>query len=46
MAEVWDDRLISTRSLRVSPVQIVYPAKLTVSPAPMDHRSHHDVLSR
>jgi hypothetical protein len=34
MAEVWDDRLISTRSLRVSPVQIVYPGKLTVSPAP------------
>jgi von Willebrand factor type A domain len=33
MAEVWDDRLISTRSLRVSPVQIVYPGKLTVSPA-------------
>jgi von Willebrand factor type A domain len=34
MAEVWDDRLISTRSLRVNPVQIVYPGKLTVSPAP------------
>jgi von Willebrand factor type A domain len=34
MAEVWDDRLISTRSLRVSPVQIVFPGKLTVSPVP------------
>lgn len=34
MTEVWDDRLISTRSLRVSPVQIVFPGKLTVSPAP------------
>jgi hypothetical protein len=34
MAEVWDDRLISTRSVRVSPIQIVYPGKLTVSPAP------------
>ena len=34
MAEVWDDRLISTRSVRVSPVQIVYPGKLTVSPVP------------
>jgi von Willebrand factor type A domain len=34
MAEVWDDRLISTRSARVSPVQIVYPGKLTVSPVP------------
>jgi hypothetical protein len=34
MAEVWDDRLISTRSLRASPVQIVYPGKLTVLPAP------------
>jgi hypothetical protein len=34
MAEVWDDRLISTRSLRVNPVQIVYPAQLTVAPAP------------
>jgi hypothetical protein len=34
MAEVWDDRLISTRSLRVSPVQIVFPGKFTVSPAP------------
>jgi hypothetical protein len=34
MAEVWDDRLISTRSLRVNPVQIVYPAQLTVAPVP------------
>jgi hypothetical protein len=34
MTEVWDDRLISTRSLRVSPVQIVFPGKFTVSPAP------------
>jgi von Willebrand factor type A domain len=34
MAEVWDDRLISTRSLRASPVQIVYPGKLTVASAP------------
>jgi hypothetical protein len=34
MAEVWDDRLISTKSLRVNPVQIVYPAQLTVSPTP------------
>jgi hypothetical protein len=34
MAEVWDDRLISTKSLRVNPVQIVYPAKLTVLPTP------------
>jgi hypothetical protein len=34
MTEVWDDRLISTRSLRASPVQIVFPGKLTVSPAP------------
>jgi hypothetical protein len=34
MAEVWDERLISTRSVRVSPVQIVYPGKLTVSSAP------------
>jgi hypothetical protein len=34
MAEVWDDRLISTRSWRASPVQIVYPGKLTVSAAP------------
>jgi hypothetical protein len=34
MTEVWDDRLISTRSLRVSPVQIVFPGKLTVSPVP------------
>jgi hypothetical protein len=25
IAEVWDDRLISTKSLRVNPVQIVYP---------------------
>jgi hypothetical protein len=34
IAEVWDDRLISTKSLRVNPVQIIYPAKLTVSPTP------------
>jgi hypothetical protein len=34
MTEVWDDRLISTKSLRVNPVQIVYPANLTVSPRP------------
>jgi hypothetical protein len=34
MAEVWDARLISTRSLRVSPVQIVFPGRLTVSSAP------------
>jgi hypothetical protein len=34
MTEVWDDRLISTRSLRVSPVQIVFPGRLTVSPVP------------
>jgi hypothetical protein len=34
MTEVWDDRLISTRSLRISPVHIVFPGKLTVSPAP------------
>ncbi|HEX9867371.1 MAG TPA: vWA domain-containing protein [Candidatus Tectomicrobia bacterium] len=34
MAEVWDDRLISTRSVRVSPVQMIYPGKLTVFPAP------------
>jgi hypothetical protein len=34
MAEVWDDRLVSTRSLRVNPVQIVFPGQLTVSPAP------------
>jgi hypothetical protein len=34
MEEVWDDRLISTRSVRASPVQIVYSGKLTVSPAP------------
>jgi hypothetical protein len=34
MAEVWDDRLISTKSLRVNPVQIVYPTKLTVEPMP------------
>ena len=34
MAEVWDDRLISTKSLRVNPVQIVYPTKLTVAPTP------------
>jgi hypothetical protein len=34
MAEVWDDRLVSTRSLRMNPVQIVFPGQLTVSPAP------------
>ena len=34
MAEVWDDRLISTRSVRVNPVQIVFPGKLLVSSAP------------
>jgi hypothetical protein len=34
VAEVWDERLISTKSLRVNPVQIVYPATLTVSPRP------------
>jgi hypothetical protein len=34
MTEVWDDRLISTRSLRTSPVQIVFPGKLIVSPVP------------
>jgi hypothetical protein len=34
IAEVWDDRLISTKSLRVNPVQIVYPTKLTVAPMP------------
>jgi hypothetical protein len=34
MTEVWDDRLISTKSLRMNPVQILYPAKLTVSPTP------------
>jgi hypothetical protein len=34
MAEVWDDRLISTKSLRVNPMQIVYSAKLTVSSMP------------
>jgi hypothetical protein len=34
MAEVWDDRLISTKSLRVNPVQIVYPTTLTVVPTP------------
>jgi hypothetical protein len=34
MAEVWDDRLISTRSLRANPVQIVFPGTLTVSRAP------------
>jgi von Willebrand factor type A domain len=34
MAEVWDDRLISTKSLRMNPVQIVYPVTLTVSPTP------------
>lgn len=33
-AEVWDDRLVSTRSWRVSPVQIVFPGRLTVSPMP------------
>lgn len=33
-AEVWNDRLISTRSVRESPEQIVYPGKLTVSPVP------------
>jgi hypothetical protein len=34
MSEVWDDRLVSTRSLRMNPVQIVFPGKLIVSPAP------------
>jgi hypothetical protein len=34
MAEVWDDRLVSTRSLRVNPVQIVFPGQLKVSSAP------------
>jgi hypothetical protein len=34
MAEVWDDRLVSTKSLRVNPVQIVYPTQLTVAPTP------------
>jgi hypothetical protein len=34
MTEVWDDRLISTKSWRMNPVQIVYPAKLTVSSMP------------
>ncbi|HXH12867.1 MAG TPA: VWA domain-containing protein [Alphaproteobacteria bacterium] len=34
MAEVWDDRLVSTRSLRVNPVQIVFPGQLQVSPLP------------
>ena len=34
MEEVWDDRLISSKSWRANPVQIVYPGKLTVSPAP------------
>ena len=34
MAEVWDDRLISTKSLRVNPVQIIYPTTLTVVPTP------------
>jgi von Willebrand factor type A domain len=34
MTEVWDDRLISTRSMRANPVQIVFPGKLTVSPLP------------
>jgi von Willebrand factor type A domain len=33
-AEVWDDRLISTKSLRMNPVQIVYPGKLIVAPTP------------
>jgi hypothetical protein len=34
MTEVWDDRLISTKSWRANPVQILYPAQLTVSPTP------------
>jgi hypothetical protein len=34
MAEVWDDRVINTKSLRVNPVQIMYPTTLTVSPMP------------
>jgi hypothetical protein len=38
VTEVWDDRLISTRSLRVNPVQIVFPGKLTVSSAPWTSR--------
>jgi hypothetical protein len=33
-AEVWDDRLISTKSLRVNPVQIIYPTTLTVASMP------------
>jgi len=33
-AEVWDERVISTRSLRTSPMQIVFPGELTVSPIP------------
>jgi hypothetical protein len=34
VAEVWDDRLVSTRSVRVTPVQIVFPGQLIVSPVP------------
>jgi hypothetical protein len=47
MAEVWDDRLISTKSLRVNPVQIVYPTTLTVAPTPwtMGHIIKHMSLA-
>jgi hypothetical protein len=34
MAEVWDDRLISTRSWRVHPIQIVFRGSMTVAPTP------------
>jgi hypothetical protein len=34
LAEVWDDRLISTKSVRVNPIEIVYPAQLSVLPEP------------
>ncbi len=38
IGEVWDDRVISTRSMRTNPVQIVFPGRLTVQPAPWTPR--------
>jgi len=35
---VWDERIISTSSLRTSPVQIVFPGHLSVYPAPWTPR--------
>ena len=43
MAEVWDDRLISTRSLRVNPVQIVLSRETDSISSTLDHGSHHQV---